>query len=151
MNRRLRSRWIRAKAWRIVRRHYMVSFTLAALALAAAGAAGLLESGGDEPQTAERRQAPPTRTPVPFDTPDPSITPSPLTVTYYLVDSEEDLRAYQGLEDEIIFREILETDDVEVLLVRDTEEEAEAKRVIERAQRLAQESGFILVIRDLRD
>jgi hypothetical protein len=151
MRRRLRWRWLRAKALRLVRRHYMVSFTAVALIVAAAGALGYFDDdGSSEPP---RQAAAPTPTPFPTVslTPDAFFPVEPLTVTYYLVDNEDDVAALQDLEDRMIFREILEKDAIEVLLIRNDEEEAEAFRVLEEAQTLAEESGFILVVQDLRD
>ena len=151
MRRRLRWRWLRAMAWRLARKHYMVSFTVIALAIAGAGALGYFD--GDEGESQPRALAvAPTRTPAPTIslTPDAIYPIEPLTVTYYLVDNEEDLRAYQWLEDGMIFREILEKDAIEVLLVRNEEEQVEAERILEEAEALAEESGFILVVLDVR-
>jgi hypothetical protein len=150
----LRGRWLRAKALRLARRHYMFSFTLLALVLAGAGALGYFDRDDSEGRSQTVQQAPrPTITPFPTvsSTPDAFFPIEPLTVTYYLVDNERDLDALRELEDQIIFREILEKDAIEILLIRDDDEEAEAFRVLEEAEILAEESGFILVVQDLRE
>lgn len=158
MRRRFRWRWLRAKAWRLARRHYMLSFTAIVLALAGAGALGYFDSN-------DRRSEPPrqavalTRTPASTRTPAPTLdlTPDavfpidPLTVTYYLVDNDRDLHALEGIEDHMIFREILEKDAIEILLIRDEAEQAEADRILDEAALLAEASGFILVVQDLRE
>jgi hypothetical protein len=152
MKRRLRWRWLRAFAWRLVRTQYLLGLTVAVIAVAAAAGLGLFDA--DESPRPERRQqavAAPTRTPVPFNTPIAFIPPEPLTVTYYLVDNEHDQRVYETFEDGIIFREILEKDAIEILLIRNAEEQDEATRILEQAAVLAQESGFILLVKDLRD
>ena len=154
MRRRLRWRWLRAKAMRLARRHYMFGFTLVALVLAAAGALGYFDRESGRPSREVVQQAPrPTITPFPTvsSTPDAFFPLEPLTVTYYLVDNEGDLDALRELENQIIYREILEKDAIEILLVRTEAEEAEAFRVLEEAETLAEESGFILVVQDLRD
>lgn len=158
MRRRLRWRWLRAKAWRLARRHYMLSFTAIAIVVAGAGALGYFDS--DDQRSEPLREAVAlTRTPVPTRTPAPTLdlTPDgvfpiqPLTVTYYLVDNERDLYALEDVEDRMIFREILEKDAIEILLIRDETEQAEADRVLEEAAALAEASGFILVVQDLRE
>lgn len=152
MRRRLRWRWLRAKAWRLARNHYMFSFTFIALVVAGAGALGYFD-GADAPPEPPRQAIAPSPTPFPTvsRTPDAFFPIEPLTVTYYLVDNEADMAALRDLEDRIIFREILEKDAIEVLLIRDEAEEAEANRILEQAEALAEESGFILVVQDLRD
>jgi hypothetical protein len=84
-------------------------------------------------------------------TPDGVFPIDPLTVTYYLVDNERDLRALEGVEDGMIFREILEKDAIEIILIRNEDEQTEANRILKEAEALAEESGFTLVIQDLRD
>ncbi|HEU0072703.1 MAG TPA: hypothetical protein VFS30_01735 [Dehalococcoidia bacterium] len=158
MRRRFRWRWLRAKAWRLARKHYMLSFTAIALALAGAGALGYFD-GDDRRSELVREAFALTRTPVPTRTPAPTLdlTPDgvfpiePLTVTYYLVDNERDLHALEGVEDGMIFREILEKDAIEIILIRNEDEQTEANRILEEVEALAEESGFTLVIQDLRD
>jgi hypothetical protein len=135
-----------------------VSFTAIALTLAGAGGLGYFDSDDRRAEPLSQAVAL-TRTPVPTRTPAPTLdlTPDgvfpiePLTVTYYLVDNERELHALEGVEDRMIFREILEKDAIEILLIRDEEEQAEADRILEEAQALAEESGFILVVQDLRE
>jgi hypothetical protein len=150
MIKRLRWRWLKAKAWRLARRHYMFIFTLIALAVAGAGALGYFERDADDSPT--QAIAPtPTATRSPLLTPLPFIPTDPLTVTYYLVDNEHDVNVLESVEDRMIFREILEADAIEILLIRNEEEEAEANRKLEEAKDLAEDSGFILVVQDLRE
>jgi hypothetical protein len=129
----------------------MVGFTLVALVAAGAGALGYFDGDGSPERPAPRAAVAPTRTLVPFNSPLAFIPADPLTVTFYIVDSEEARDLLDSWEDETIFREILERDAIEVLLVRTPEEEAAAEQALEEAAVLAEESGFILVVEDLRD
>ena len=151
MRRRLRWRWLRAKAWRLARHHYMFSFTLIALVAASAGALGYFDREDGSVRPAARQAVAPTRTLVPYNTPEFFIPPDPLTVTYYLVDNERDRLALENYENGIIFREILAKDAIEILLIRDEAEQARANQILEDAAVLAEESGFIIVVQDLRD
>jgi hypothetical protein len=130
----------------------MLGFTTIAIVVAGAGALGYFDSDVRPPES-PRQAAAPTRTPAPTI----SLTQlaaypvEPLTVTYYLVDNERDLNALENVEDGIIFREILEKDAIEILLIRNDSEQTEADRVLDEAKALAEASGFILVVQDLRD
>lgn len=128
----------------------MVSFTLIALVAAAAGALGYFDAD-KRPSSPQGEAVAPVRTLVPYNTPDAFIPAEPLTVTYYIVDSEEERDLLNRWEEETIFREILEKDAIEVLLVTNAEEEQAAQETLKKAERLAEESSFILVVRDLRD
>ncbi len=147
----MRGRWLRAKAWRLARRHYMLSFTAIALAVAGAGAMGYFDHPASNSEPPSQAVAP-TRTPAPTisPTPDANATVEPLTVTYYLVDNEQDMRALELYEDGLVFREILEKEAIEVLLIRNQAEQAEADRVLEAAKTRLEKIGFILVVQDLR-
>jgi hypothetical protein len=129
----------------------MFSFTLIALVVAGAGALGYFDSEDQPERPATRQAVAPTRTLVPYNTPVAFIPADPLRVTYYIVDSEEERDLLNSWEGETIFREILEKDAIEVLLVRDETEEADANRILEEAAVLAEESGFILIVEDLRN
>jgi len=129
----------------------MFSFTLIALLAAGAGALGYFDRGDEPVRPAARQAVAPTRTLVPFNTPVAFIPADPLRVTYYIVDSEEERDLLNAWEGETIFREILEKDAIEVLLVRDEAEEAEATSILKKAATLAEESGFILIVEDLRE
>jgi hypothetical protein len=149
MRRRLRWRWIRAFAWRVLRTQYLMGVTVLIIAVAAAAGLGLFDAD-EGPKPVQRQAVVPTRTPVPYSTPIFFIPAKPLTVTYYLVDNEHDARVYESFEDRMIFREVLETDAIEILIIRNAEEQEEANRVLEKASKLAQDSGFILLVKDLR-
>lgn len=130
----------------------MLSFTAIAIIVAGAGALGYFDNDDRRPDPPQQAVAP-TRTPAPTLslTQDAVFPIEPLTVTYYLVDNERDLYALEDIEDRMIFREILEKDAIEILLIRDETEQAEADRVLEEAAALAEASGFILVVQDLRE
>jgi hypothetical protein len=149
MRRRFRLRWWRAFAWRLVRRQYMVVFTLIALGVAGAGALGYFDASNDTPAPKVEAVAP-TSTLVPYATP-LSFSPAvPLTVTYYLVDNEREKRAYEHYEDDMIFRELLEKEAIEVLLIQSPEDQARADQILAEAKVRSETSGFILVVLDLR-
>jgi hypothetical protein len=149
MKRRLRWRWLRAFTWRVVRRQYMVGFTLVALIVAGAGALGYFDASDSAPSP-PREVVAPTATLVPYATPLTFIPAEPLTVTYYLVDNEPQKRAYEHYEDDMIFRELLEKEAIEVLLITNEAEQAQANQILADAAKRAQTSGFILVVKDLR-
>jgi len=127
----------------------MVSFTLIALVVAGAGALGYFDA--DKASSPPQREVlAPKPTLVPYKTPLAFLPAEPLTVTYFLVDNEDELHAYEHYEDDMIFREILQKDAIEILLIRNDEEEARANRTLEVAKARAEASGFILVVQDLR-
>jgi hypothetical protein len=130
----------------------MVSFTALALIAAGAGALGYFDQT-EEPVQPRQAVVAPTRTPAPtiVATAAAVYPVEPLTVTYYLVDNEGDLHALERYEDDMIFREILEKDAIEILLIRNEAEQAEADRVLDEAKQRLEASGFILEVRDLRE
>lgn len=129
----------------------MFGFTVIALAVAGAGALGYFERDDDDSSPSQAVAPRPTATTRPLLTQLPFIPTDPLTVTYYLVDSEHDVSVLESVEDGMIFREILEADAIEILLIRNEEEQAEADQILEEAKDLAEDSGFILVVQDLRE
>jgi hypothetical protein len=127
----------------------MVGFTLVALIVAGAGALGYFDAGDDTPPPKVEAVAP-TRTLVPYATPLTFLPAPPLTVTYYLVDNEREKRAYDHYEDDMIFREVLEKEAIEVLLIQTPEDQANADQILADAKKRSETSGFILVVKDLR-
>jgi hypothetical protein len=69
-------------------------------------------------------------------------------VTYFLVDSPEDVDAVNAAESQMVQREWLSKAAIEVLLARTPEEEEEAMRLVEEARRRAPAAR--VVVEDLR-
>ena len=148
--RRRRLRWLRAKAWRITRTQWLMSFPL--LALIVAGAAAL---GAFDP----RPQQPPQRvdaasyipTPIVFSTPMGYIPTQELVVTFILVSRPEEAAALDSFENGLIWREILQYGTIEILLVRSEAEETEAVRRIAEATARGKREGYQVQVEDRRE
>lgn len=146
MRRRLRR--ARARAWRAIRGHYMLGLTAVALAVAGAAASGLLNVSDAQP--APRRAAAPPAPVLPAVLPPATLAPAApqLVVTYYLVNSTEQMDGLKALEDQLIFREWLRSSTFEFLLVRSPEEEEAALKEIAAGKARAVAAQF--VVEDLR-
>jgi hypothetical protein len=148
--RRRRLRWLRAKAWRITRTQWLMSFPL--LALTVAGAAAL---GAFDP----RPQQPPPRvdaasyipTPIVFSTPVGFIPTQELVVTFILVSRPEEAAALDSFENGLIWREILQYGTFEILMVRSEAEETEAMRRIADATARGKREGYQVQVEDRRE
>jgi hypothetical protein len=129
-----------------LRNHYMLGFSVAALAVAAYGASGGFESDPDTAETADR----PVPASVSSPTPGPAAAtnPRPLVVTYFLVGSEEHRALLHGVEDQLTYREYLSQAALEVLVVQTPAEETEALRIIDDARTSYPFTRFLVV--DLR-
>jgi hypothetical protein len=147
--RRRRLRWLRAKAWRIVRTQYLMSFPLLALIVAGAGALGAFDA---KAQPAPRPVDPASYIPTPivFSTPVGYIPTDPLLVTFVLVDTPEHAAVLAGFENGLIWREILAYGRFEVLLVEDAEQEAAAFRRIAAARVAGRQAGYEVQVDDRR-
>jgi hypothetical protein len=146
--RRRRLRWLRAKAWRIVRSQYLVSFPLVALIVAGAGALGAFDAQPRPEVRAERVSFIPT--PIVFSTPAGYIPTDSLIVTYILVSSEDMRMMWDRLENDLIWREVLQYGTFEVEVVTNQQEETEAFSRIATARADGKKSGFEVVIQDMR-
>jgi hypothetical protein len=147
--RRRRLRWLRAKALRIVRTQWLMSFPLLALAIAGAAALGAFDARAQpEPQRVARQPSIPT--PIVYSTPVGYIPTEELIVTFVLVSTPEDEAVLQEFENGLIWREILAAGTFEVLLVRNTQEERRAFQRIEEARVLGKRSGFVVEVDDRR-
>jgi hypothetical protein len=148
--RRRRLRWLRAKAWRLARTQWLMSFPLLALIVAGAAALGAFDA---RPQPAPHRvdAASYIPTPIVFSTPVGYIPTQELVVTYVLVDSEEDEAALDAFENGLIWREVLQYGTFEVLLVRDDAEEAVARKRIADATARGKREGFQVLVDDRRE
>jgi hypothetical protein len=127
-----------------VRAASSVSVIVSATALLIAGAAalGAFDSGSSA------RPPEPTAAPrVAFSyTPEPDS--GPLVITYYLVDTQAAMEALLVTETQLVNREWLRKNDIEVILVADEQGEAVALRAYEAAKRRSPFAQFELV--DLR-
>jgi hypothetical protein len=141
-------RWLRAKAWRIARTQWLMSFPLVALIAAGAGALGAFDAGDKRPQRVDLASFIPT--PIPYATPANFIPTDPLLVTFILVSTEEEQAVLQAFENGLIWREVLQHGTFEVLVITNEEQEAAAFRRIERARNAGRESGFIVQVDDRR-
>lgn len=126
----------------------MASFTLVVLVIAGAGALGYFDADAEPPRQAVRA---PTATPGPIPTPGTFAVPDPITLTFVLVSTEEHQAVLDAIESGFVWREILQSGTIDVLLVRNPAEEAEAMRKIEAAREVSERSGFVVVVQDLRD
>lgn len=121
----------------------MLSFSIAAVAVAAAAGLGLFDPGS------ELREEPIARaTAAPVPTADPLLNPQFLTVTYILVASEEDRVIWDNVEQTINQRELLSKLAYEVLVVTNDEQEAAAYALIEATKAAYPWNQY--VIEDLR-
>ena len=131
-----------------MRTQYLVSFPLIALIVAGAGALGAFDAQARPPARAERVSFIPT--PIVYSTPDGYIPTESFTVTFILVSSPEYQRAYDALENDLIWREVLEYGTFEVLLVTNRQEETEAFQRIEEARVAGKKAGYEVSIEDKR-
>ena len=115
------------RAQRAVRSHSMLAFTVAVVAIAAAAGLGAFDD--DHARPGRLSQAPPTLAPVP--TPDATLFPQFLTVTYVLVDSEDERVIWDNVEGTINQRELLSKLAFEVLVITSEEQEAAAYELID--------------------
>ncbi|HWC31478.1 MAG TPA: hypothetical protein VG845_15500 [Dehalococcoidia bacterium] len=146
--RKRRLRWVRAKAWRLVRTQWLMSFPLVALIVAGAAALGAFDAKAEERPRIGRIPSIPT--PIPYVTPANPIRTEPLQVNFILVSTREDEAVLDAFESGLVWREILAHGTFEVLLVTNAEEEAAAYRLIERARRQGQEAGYVVSVDDRR-
>jgi hypothetical protein len=142
--------WLRAKTMRLVRRHYMVGFSIVALVVAGAAAVGYFDVTDDTRVLAERRQ-PAIPTPIPYVTPAVVIPTDPLIVTFVIVDSEDHLAVMDSFENGLIWREVLRHGTFETLLVASPEDEAQAQKIIAATRERGRSEGFQVVVQDMRD
>jgi hypothetical protein len=142
-------RWLRAKAWRIARTQWLMSFPLLALIVAGAAGLGAFDARAQlAPRPADRASFIPT--PIPYVTPANYIPPEPLQLTFLLVSNREDEAVLNAFESGLIWREILAHGTFEVILITNAEEEAAAFRQIERARIAGREAGFEVSVEDQR-
>ena len=146
--RRRRLRWLRAKAWRIARTQYLMIFPLVALVVAGAGAMGAFDVEARPPARAERVSFIPT--PIAFATPDGFVPTRAAVLTVVLVGSEEERALWNALESGLVWREVLQYGHIEVLVVRNAQQEADAFARIEAARQQGKKDGFDVVIQDQR-
>lgn len=146
--RRRRLRWLRAKAWRIVRTQYLMIFPLVALVVAGAGAMGAFDTEPRPPARAERVSFIPT--PIAFATPDGFVPTRATVLTFVLVRSEEDRALWDALESGLVWREVLQYGHVEVLVVPNQQLETAAFSHIEAARVQGKQDGFEVVVLDQR-
>jgi hypothetical protein len=115
----------------------------AVLAIAGAAALGVFD--------AESKVREPVSTPEPrlvlSYTPEPSV--GPLVITYYLVDNRSAMEAILVTESQLVNREWLRQNDIEVLLVVDEAGEEQALEAFEEAKERSPFAQFELV--DLRE
>jgi hypothetical protein len=122
-----------------------LSLPVSAAVLAIAGAAAL--GAFDSPSAAREPEATP-KPPVTLSyTPEPSV--GPLVITYYLVDTQTAMEALLLTESQLVNREWLRKNDIEVLMVVDEASEERALRAYEAAKRRSPFAQFELI--DLRD
>jgi len=147
---RRRLRWLRAKAWRIARTQYLMSFPLVALIVAGAAALGAFDARAQPaPQRLERVSYIPT--PIVYSTPVGFIPTDDLVVTYVLVDTADAQAALDSFENGLVWREVLQFGTFEVLLVTNADEEAAAFKRIAEARVRGRVSGFQVQVVDQRD
>jgi len=147
--RRRRLRWLRAKAWRIARTQWLMSFPLLALIVAGAAALGAFDARPQPlPQRVDAASYIPT--PIVFSTPVGFIPTQDLVVTFVLVSRPEDEAAFDAFENGLIWREVLQYGTFEVLLVRDDAEEAVAMKRIAEATARGKREGFQVLVDDQR-
>ncbi|HLG11189.1 MAG TPA: hypothetical protein VI876_05460 [Dehalococcoidia bacterium] len=147
---RRRLRWLRAKAWRIARTQYLMSFPLVALIVAGAAALGAFDARAQPaPQRLERVSYIPT--PIVYSTPVGFIPTDDLVVTYVLVDTADAQAALDSFENGLVWREVLQFGTFEVLLVTNADEEAAAFKRIAEARVRGRVSGFQVQVDDQRD
>ena len=122
-----------------------LSVPVSAVVLAIAGAAALgvfdAPSAAREPQPTQGPRIALSYTPEPDD--------GPLVITYYLVDSQTAAEALLVTESQMVNREWLRKNDIEVLMVVDEASEERALRAYEAAKRRSPYAQFELV--DLRN
>ena len=141
-------RRLRLRALHAARHHYLTIFTAALLLHA--GAASLGAFTQDEPELQLERRviavAPqqPAAPAVPVNAPRAPR----LTMTYYIVGTQEMMDSFNTMKTELRHREWLEKSAYEVLLVRTPEEEALAFRAVEEARERCTCAAF--VVEDLR-
>lgn len=140
---RRRTKLARARAAAVLRQNYMLVFTLGALAIAFTIGSGVFSGDGSRPV---RLSAEPTVALVMTPTFDPNAVP--LTITYFLVSTEEYQNALRRSQDQMGFREILRSNHYEVLLVRTPEDEQAALREV--AQARVRAPFAVVVVSDLR-
>ena len=144
MNRRLK--WVRLRALRFLRSQYLVAFTVAAVAVAAA--AGL---GAFDPEDPRRASPPPLArsTPLPVSTGDVFQDAPFLTVTYVLVASEDERAVWNNVVTTINQRELLSRMALHVLVVTNEDQEVAAFELIDSIR--ARYPWNEYVIQDLRE
>jgi hypothetical protein len=141
-------RWLRAKAWRIARTQWLMSFPLLALSVAGAAALGAFDARAQTPQRVDPRSFIPT--PIPYVTPVNPVVNNPLQVTFILVSDPQDEAVLNAFESGLIWREILAHGTFEILLVTNPEEEAQAQRIIAGARVRGRSEGFEVLVLDRR-
>jgi hypothetical protein len=148
--RRRRLRWLRAKAWRITRTQWLMSFPLLALIVAGAAALGAFDA---RPQPAPQRvdAASYIPTPIVFSTPVGFIPTQELVVTFILVSRPEEAAALDAFENGLIWREVLQYGTFEVLLVRNEVEETDAMKRIADATVRGKREGYQVQVEDRRE
>jgi hypothetical protein len=141
------ARRLRLRALHAARHHYMVGFTAVLLLLAGAASLGAFSQTEPELQL-ERRVIAVAPQPAAPALPVNSPRAPRLTMTYYIVDSQEMMDSFNMMKTELRHREWLEKSAYEVLLVRTPQEEALAFRAIEEARERCTCAAFM--VEDLR-
>jgi hypothetical protein len=141
------------RAARFWRGNYMLGVSIVVLAVAALIGLGLIATGDNSstpaPQAFAATRVPGTPTPLTVHL--APATSSRLTVTYYLVGSEDARATLDTVEDDLIFREVLTMHTFEVLVVTNAADEAAAQREIAAARERGLKDGFKVDVQDLRN
>jgi hypothetical protein len=132
---------VRLRTWRALRTYPSLVLTAVVLAIAAAGALGLLQ---ENESRSEPASVPVAAKSAPLQPIDPYVTPldpfapqtPTLVMTYYLTDSPVIRDAFNTMKDELRFREWLSKSYFEVILITTPEEEAQARDLIEHESRV---------------
>jgi hypothetical protein len=128
----------------VIRAASSLSLIVSATALVIAAAAAL---GAFDADSSARRPDPTEGPRIALSyTPEPDS--GPLVVTYYLVDTQAAMEAMLVTENQLVYREWLRKNDMEVLLVVDEQGEAAAREAYEAAMKRSPFAHFELV--DLR-
>ena len=146
MERRLK--WLRLRLLKSARYHAMVGVTAGVVAVAAAAGLGAFDPDDAGRPSESRRAQAPRASPVAAPTTGGSQEGPVLTVTYVFVGSEGERAIRNAIEDTMIHREFLSRNAVEVLVVRDEEEEAAAYEHIDALRK--RNPWNLYVVEDLR-
>ena len=131
-----------------MRTQYLMCFPMVALIVAGAGALGAFDAEARPPVRAERVSFIPT--PIIYSTPAGFIPTDSFVVTFVLVDTAELARMWDALENDLIWREVLQYGTFEVFVVTNQQEEAAAFSRINAARIEGKKSGFEVVVQDTR-